>query len=261
MFEEREKVILSLLEDKDTVSVKELAGILNVSEMTIRRDLQSMEKKGVIKRVFGGAAKIKGLHLENPLPIRANRLPEAKRKIARLACNLIAEGDVISLDVGTTIIELAKQVAKRDIVVITPSIQAGLYLAKGSAKVYLTGGEIRSEFMSLVGSIAEQAYKNMYVDKAFIGAAGINLEGGITDYSEDEARIKRLMMERAREVILLIDNTKFDVSAFIKVADLQQVHLIVTNVKPPLPYLKACQESQTKVIWEERQLAKTLVKG
>jgi DeoR family fructose operon transcriptional repressor len=172
--EERQKKIVLALEKKESVKVNELSEYFNVSEATIRRDLQEMESKKLLKRTHGGAVKIGIINFEPSFSDKKNENNQEKIAIGKMAASMINDGDTIILDSGTTTLEIAKNITAKNITVITNSIDvAAELLNKDNIELILTGGKIRNSTRAMVGEICQNTYKNFRASKAFIGANGI----------------------------------------------------------------------------------------
>ncbi|EWG10007.1 DeoR/GlpR family DNA-binding transcription regulator [Cytobacillus firmus] len=232
----RHKTILNLLEDVSTLNVEDLALKLKVSEVTIRRDLSFLEKQGLIVRERGKAT----LQVPGFEPLynqRQRKHIEEKRKIAKYVVEQIKEGEVIALDVGTTTAEIAKELLKRsNITIFTSSLQVANILSRSSSlEVYMIGGLIRKNEMSLIGSMALETVKKFNFDKYYFGAAGMEFESGPTDYSIEEAEVKRAFISRSRKVIAVVDHSKFMEKALVRLCDFNQIDEIVTNARESHP--------------------------
>ncbi|MFZ5808544.1 MAG: DeoR/GlpR family DNA-binding transcription regulator [Chloroflexota bacterium] len=237
--EERHQVILDLLEESGSVTVNEMVERFGVSEMTIRRDLDILEKKGLLRRVHGGAVLDRGRSYEPPFLSRAVENLEAKQRIGRIAAEMIQNGDSITLDVGTTTMEIARHIAgKQNLTVITPCLQIGSLLAENpNIRLILTGGIVRPGELSMVGHLAERALKDFYVDKLFLGAAGVDFNAGLTEYNLEDTLVKQVMIKNAKEVILVVDSSKFGRIAFTSIAPLSVVSRLITD-----------QEADTEIV-------------
>jgi DeoR family transcriptional regulator, fructose operon transcriptional repressor len=227
----RHTFIIKEIEDRGSVSVVDLAGRLSVSEMTIRRDLTDLEKEGIVRRVHGGAVSARGRSYEPPLLLRSMENQGAKARIGETAASLIADGDSIALDIGSTTLELARHlVGRRNLTVLTSSLHvANLLLGQPDIRLILSGGIIRPGESSLVGDLAQYAYKNLFVDRLFLGVGAVDQQAGLTEYNWDDALVKQAMIRSAKEVILVADSSKFNRVAFASVAPLSVVHQIVTD--------------------------------
>ncbi|MCI8477811.1 MAG: DeoR/GlpR transcriptional regulator [Oscillospiraceae bacterium] len=233
MYEIRKQQIMKLLEQRDHISVKEIKECMDVSAMTVQRDLTKMEQEGLIIKGFGEISKVKGIYLERLMLSQENDIPENQDKIAYHAASLVEDGDTIFLSSGNIIFNLAKRIKHRQIIAVTPSIRAALALSKGKGIVYMTGGMIAKDGINLGGEYAENTIQKFYADKAFITCASINSHGEMCDYSETEVRMKRLLMEHTKHIYLLIEADKFGMSKFYRSEHLSQVTAIITDRQPP----------------------------
>ncbi|MDB5056061.1 MAG: hypothetical protein JWM44_4111 [Bacilli bacterium] len=225
----REKDILNYLSKKSPLSIEELANSLTVSEVTVRRDLLELAQKGLIIRKRGGAA-LPGLGIEPLFKQREKLNADLKKKIAKHAADQICEGEVIALDVGTTIVELAKELLKKkNLTVFTFSFQTAAILANSNLNVYLVGGNLRKSEMSLVGSITRDTIMKFNYDRFYLGFSGLSKEQGPTDFNLEDVEIKRAFIERSKEVVALMDKTKIGVTSLVKVCDFEDIDEIVTN--------------------------------
>jgi len=229
--EQRSAVILKEIETRGSVSVAELSTRLGVSEMTIRRDLVDLEKAGFVRRVHGGAVSSRGRSYEPSLVVRSNENRAAKEAIGQRAASLVAGGDSIAIDSGTTALELARNlVGRHNLTVVTPSLLvADVLSGQRDIKLVLTGGIVRSGEGSLVGDLAQQAWQGLFVDRLFLGVGAVDAETGLSEYNWDDALVKRAMIHSAKEVIVLADASKFGRVAFAKIDALSAVHQIVTD--------------------------------
>jgi DeoR/GlpR family transcriptional regulator of sugar metabolism len=229
--EERHQTILGLLEDKGSVSVTDLVAQFDVSEMTIRRDLDVLEKKGLLRRVHGGAVSDRGRSFEPPFMSRSTTQSDAKRRIGELAASLVRSGESITLDVGTTTLEVARSLAdKQNLTIITPCFQiASLLCENPDIRLILTGGILRHGELSMVGHMAERVFQEFYTDKLFLGAAGVDFEVGLTEYNLEDTLVKQAMLRSAKQTILVTDASKFNRVAFTAIAPLHLVNTVVTD--------------------------------
>ncbi len=228
---ERHQEILKLLETHSSVTVADLVQRFQVSEMTIRRDLDALERQGLLRRVHGGAISVRGRSYEPPFLNRSGVNREAKERIGQAAAALIDDGDSVALDVGTTTLEVARHlVGKRNLTIVTPSFRiASLLVEHPHIRLILTGGILRPGELSLIGNLAEGAFSNFFVDKLFLGVGGIDLEVGLTEFNLEDAQVKQAMIRSAKEVIVVADASKFGQVAFAAVAPLDRVDRIITD--------------------------------
>jgi DeoR/GlpR family transcriptional regulator of sugar metabolism len=250
----RQARLMEMLGRSGFVSVIEAAERLSVSAMTIRRDLEALDARGVLTRTHGGAVAIQGRRLEifdavEPFfEQRRRRQSGAKSRIAAAAAALIGPNETIALDVGTSVLALAKELAGRtDLKFLTNNLPAATALSGGPSPVYLLGGQLRAPEMSVIGTAATEQARSYFVDRAFIGVSGL-MESGFYDYSLEDSDVKRAFIERARQVVVLCDSSKFDHRAMARVCALAQVHLVVTESEPPPHLAEALRAAGTELL-------------
>jgi len=226
---ERQKHIRAIAKEKGALRIPELAKRFAVSEMTIRRDLESLEHSGFIERTFGGAVLSEQAAFESSYSIRLETNMPAKKAIAKYAAGLIYDGDTIALDSSTTALVLAKELVNRDITVLTNSLDVAQTLRSGQAKVILTGGYLRQLSGGFVGPLALKTIENLRIDHSFISAKGLILADGLLDSDLDEAEFKRALIAVAARVTSIIDSSKFEKRALAKITGLEHLDLIITD--------------------------------
>lgn len=231
--QERHEIIMNLIDKNKIVKVSEMVQKFDVSIETIRRDLEYLEKQGVLKRVYGGAVPAKTFSKEPSYSTREIVNLYEKQCIAEKTVELINDGETIILDLGTTTLEVAKCLKVREnLTIITNSIKAALELqSKENFKVYFAGGLLRPYELSCSGFLTANFLKQFNVNKSIIGVGGITLKNGITDYHIEEAQIRKVMIECADKVIAVADNSKFAVKALANVCDLSDIDILVTDSK------------------------------
>jgi DeoR family transcriptional regulator, fructose operon transcriptional repressor len=212
------------------VRVEELTGQLGVSAATIRRDLGELEKLGEVRRVYGGAVSTGG-RLDEPLfDDKTSVAASEKRRIAETAATYIKPNDTIYLDGGSTVLELARLLKDRsNITIVTNSLRAAVELAGRGPRLILVGGELRRLAQTTVGPLTRFMLQELHVDKAFMGTIGLTLEEGLTTTDPTEAYTKELVMEHAREVILLADSSKAHKISFTRAGRLEKVRVLITD--------------------------------
>lgn len=250
---ERRNAILEKLQAERRVVVSELSILFDVSEETIRRDLEKLENEGYAIKSYGGAVLNENANLDLPFNIRKNKNVIGKQKIAELLSNIIHDGDYIFLDASSTAVAIAKAIKhKKDITIITNSLEIAIELLEvPDCKVISTGGEIVSTAFGSVGHVTDKTIRSYYVDKAIVSSKGFELNKGFTDSDERHANNKRSMLESAKMKILAIDSSKFDRVAFAKIGDLCDVTMIVTDEKPAEEWLQKMEEYQVECIYPE----------
>lgn len=228
---ERQSRILQQLEAFGSVQTQTLATQLGTSLATIRRDLEQLQDQGLIRRVYGGAVAVAPRRAaDRYFKNRISTFDAQKRAIGKLAASLIREGETILLDIGTTVLEIARNIrGMKELTVVTNSLPVLNELADSSIDVYSLGGQLRAKELAFGGSHAAAALESLYFDKAFWGAGGVTLDNGVSDYNCDAANLHRLALQRAAQSILVVDSSKFGRDVFAFVAGLKDVDLIVTD--------------------------------
>ncbi|EOD00604.1 DeoR/GlpR family DNA-binding transcription regulator [Caldisalinibacter kiritimatiensis] len=230
--EERKAKIIDKLKNTGSVKVASLSKQFNVSEATIRRDLQELENKGLLSRSHGGAVLLEHTKFEPTFTEKESKFSDEKSRIGKKAASLIEEGDTIVIDSGTTTSYIVNNIEAKNITIVTNSLYVLNELGKREdIDVIGVGGSIKQKTQAFVGPLAEATLKKLRVDKAFIGANGICYDNGITTPDIIECKIKSTMIEIAREVILVSDSSKFGKVTFSKIADIEEIDLIITDNK------------------------------
>ena len=246
----RRAVVEGLLAERGEVAITELAERFEVSEMTIRRDLEALEEAGAAKRVRGGAIATVSRGYEPPYAARATTEIEAKRAIARAAAERIEDGETVILDVGSTTLELARLLkGRRGITVVTPSLPVALELAnEPNIRVVVTGGILRAGEHSLVGAFAERPFDELNCDVCFLGVGGVHAERGLTEYNLEDARVKQAALRAARRTVVLADKSKFDRVRLATIAPLESIDTLITNATPDGPVAAAATEANVDFV-------------
>ena len=229
--EERHAAILERARNSGRVDVGELAAEFAVTPETVRRDLTSLERHGVLRRVHGGAIPVERLGFEPGLSAREEAMAAEKTRIAKAALDeLPAEGAVL-LDSGTTTARLAEMLpADRELTVVTNAVPIAMMLsARPNVTVLTVGGRVRGHTLAMVDGWALRVLADTYVDVAFIGANGISVERGLTTPDVAEAAVKAAMIAAARRVVVLADRTKVGNDGFARFGGLDAVDTIVTD--------------------------------
>jgi len=236
MFEaERLQKIQRLLEGRQAVSVQYLAKELFVSCTTIRRDLNELQRQGLVKRIHGGAVLITGDAQELPLYMREKQNSEAKALIAARAASHIRDGQVLFLDASSTVQHLVPHLASfRDLTIITNGLKTAQDLSKLPHKVYCTGGLQLHNSSAYVGHIAERTIREFNADLFFFSSRGLAWDGRITDASGEETQLRRVMLEQSKVHIFLCDSSKFGADFCHNLCRVQQVDAFISDK----PYIK-----------------------
>jgi DeoR family transcriptional regulator of aga operon len=210
----RQRILEEVLR-KGEALVEDLARQMNMSPMTIRRDLTALEQQGLLRRTHGGAATIEPLIYE---PLRAissfgeqeEQRSAEKRRIGLAAAELIQDGDVVAIGAGTTTTQVARSLRHRkNITIITNAVNIAMELShRDDLKVIVTGGTLSGDWFALVGPEAIQSVTSFFIDKAFIGVDGVDAQHGLTTNYPDQATIHRAMLRQARQRICVADSRK-----------------------------------------------------
>jgi DeoR/GlpR family transcriptional regulator of sugar metabolism len=209
----------------------ELSELLEVSEATIRRDLEWMEDEGILTRTHGGAILNERIQFEPEYKQRAQHRPEEKRLIGAHAAALIEDGDIVFINSGTTTTQVIRNIRSgADITVITNNLSAALEIGEAGFELILLGGTFQPNSNSAAGSFAIKNLSQVYANKAFIGVDGITLKHGFTVPTNAEAEVVRLMLERTHGPITVVtDCSKWGAVSNYEVARIEQVHRLVTD--------------------------------
>lgn len=231
----RQERILSLVEQLGFVRVDDLAARFGVSTVTVRSDLSALESHGRLRRVRGGAVPASALRAEQPFEVAAQDLASEKSAIGRDAASLVADGDTVLLDVGTTTTAIARALVARgdlrDVTVVTNGLTVALELepAWPRISVIITGGTLRRLQHSLVNPLGTLMLDRLNASISFIGCNGVDVAGGVTNINLPEAEIKRAMVLAARRPIVVADSSKLGEVEVAKVCDLAEVSMVITD--------------------------------
>jgi len=248
---DRRQKILELLSEKGKVYVHELSAEFKVSKVTIRNDLDQLEKKNHLIRARGGALKLEGqVSLDFNLSEKHKLHHKEKIAIGKKAASLISDSETIILDSGTTTAEIAKNLTNlTNISVVTNAINIVNALTLIPAiNVIIPGGYLRKNSLSLVGPLAEKNFKNLFVDKAFIGVDGLDPNIGAFTPNIDEAYLNEIMIDIAKEVILVTDSSKLNSKSLAFICPISSINTIVTDEGLSQSDRKKLEDNGVKVI-------------
>lgn len=248
---ERKNLILEKLQAEKKVVVSELSALFNVSEETIRRDLDKLDKEGIAIKGYGGAVLNESINIDMPFSVRAKKNVEGKKKIAAMIANLVEDGDHIFMDPSTTGIAIANALRdKKRLTVITNSIEILTELCDVSGwDIISTGGTMKENYLALVGPRAIDSILSFNADKVILSCKGISLDKGITDGNELFSQVKRTMLSAAKTKILAVDSTKFNQVAFSQICDLSELDMVVTDMKPSDEWLDYFKENDISCVY------------
>jgi DeoR/GlpR family transcriptional regulator of sugar metabolism len=227
---ERQTRLGEIVQQRGVVRVEELTDLLRVSPATIRRDLETLEEAGQLRRVHGGAISAHGRMTEPLFDDKTSIAANEKRAIADEAARLINTDDTIYLDGGSTVLELAKILRPRsDITVVTNSLRAAVELSTSDVTLILVGGELRKRSQTIVGALTRKILDELHIDIAFMGTIGLTLEEGMTTTAPAEAYTKELIMAHSNRTVLLVDSAKIGNVSFARAGDLNEVDTLITD--------------------------------
>lgn len=249
--QQRRQYILEEVRTNGRVRVSSIAQTFGVTEVTARRDLAWLEKNGLLTKTYGGAVLTELPEMTMSVRFRQARNIAAKKVIGRLAADLIEDDDVIYLEAGSTCYEIIPYLAeKKALTVIVNSLHLMSRLHEQIRhKVIITGGLYRPERMDMIGPAAEATISQLGGFKAFTGADDISITGGISGADVATVTFTRMVLRQAAKVIFVGDHTKFDNPALYKIADIDQLDVIVTDTRPADRWLKAARERSIKLIY------------
>jgi DeoR/GlpR family transcriptional regulator of sugar metabolism len=247
---ERRRQILEILRNGTTVDTAELSNQLAVSEMTIRRDLQVLESENKILRSYGGATLARRLHLEFQFDQSRQQALGEKHAIGAYAASLVEPGDTLFVDTGTTTLEFARELSRRDIAatVATSSLAVGSELwGQDQIKVIMLGGQLRAGSPDLTGPLCEHSLEMLHADKAFLGCDGLDPERGCFATDTEGARVSATMLKYASWRCVLADGTKVGRHAPVHYADLRDIDLLVCDDTAPSTDLARIREHVKRI--------------
>ena len=250
---ERKNRILSILQEEKKVVVGSLAKQFDVSEETIRRDLEKLEHEGLVVKAYGGAVLNENMQSDLPLSVRKRTNVVGKQKIAELVSEMITDGMSIMLDSSSTALFIAKRIKDRkNLTVITNSLEILIELKDAeNMKIFSSGGLLGEDSLALVGSQADKMIAGFHVDCAIISCKGFDINKGFTDSHDMHASTKRTMLENCDKRILAVDSSKFNKISFNVVGNLNDIDVIATDVKPPEQWLDKFSQNGVECIYPE----------
>ncbi len=247
---ERRTLIIDKLDAEGQLDVISLSKELNVSEVTIRNDLNWLEQKNMLIRARGGALKAERVGAEFTLTEKNKLHYQEKLRIGKAAAGLIESGDTIILDSGTTTLEINNHLSNiESLTVITNALNIANRLVEHEhVNVIVPGGLLRKNSLSLVGTTAEESFKNYFCDKLFLAVDGFNTTHGLSTPNVEEAHLNRIMISIARQVIVVTDSSKFNKRSFAFIAPITAVNTVITDAGIPEENKKRLETAGIKVI-------------
>ena len=237
---ERRNRILARLRAEKHVVVSELAKQFEVSEETIRRDLDKMEKEGQVVKSYGGAVLSENGAAELPFVVRKRSNVAEKQKIAELAASLVSDGDAIILDASSTAVFIARKLkTKKNITIITNSVEVLMELSDVTGwRILSTGGTLKENSCALIGPQAEEMLASYHVGKVILSCKGVDEDGGFSDSNDSHASLKRKMLACGAQKIFAVDSSKFGKRSFIEISGFEGIDAVLTDKRPPEHWVK-----------------------
>ncbi|NAZ76093.1 DeoR family transcriptional regulator [Kineococcus sp. T13] len=253
---ERRRRIVAAVHADGAASVRRLAEQLQVSESTIRRDLEHLDRDGELLRTYGGALAPGGGQRpraadagESPFAVEREQHVELKERVAARAAGLVRDGDVVVLDIGTTTPLVARHLRGRDVTVITSNLGVLDELrGDGAVRLVVLGGVLRRNYQTLVGSLAEAALRQVNADLVLLSCTGVKPNGRVVDNMAVETPVKQAMIEAAERRVLLATEVKFPGQGSYRLCSLADVDVLVTTDGAPETTTNLCREAGGKVI-------------
>ena len=248
---ERRKLILEKVHAEKKVIVSELSKEFDVSEETIRRDLDKLADEGHVIKSYGGAVINEIGSIDLPFNVRWKSNSVGKQKIADLVSREIKDGEHIFLDASTTAVFIAKNIKqKKHLTVITNSIENLLELSDVSGwDIISTGGLLKAGSMSLLGKRATESIERYNADKVFLSCKGVDILKGVTEGKDETAAIKQNMLDAAKKIYLTVDSSQFDKVAFSTICPLNRIDVVVTDKRPDAKWMEAFKKLDIQCIY------------
>ncbi|HNY14443.1 MAG TPA: DeoR/GlpR family DNA-binding transcription regulator [Bacteroidales bacterium] len=246
---QRHQIILQELEKEGFVRVLDLSRRLNVSEVTIRKDLKELEERRLLYRSHGSASQISSLINDRHIDEKEKVQVTEKNRIGEAANMLLKKNDRIIIASGTTMLVFAQKITITDpLTVITPSVKVSLTLCyKPNVEIIQLGGMMRKSSATVIGPYAESLLSEMVCNKLFIGVDGIDPDAGLTTSNIGEAHLNQYMLNAAQEVIVLADSTKFGKRGFGKICNFNRIHHIITDIGAPVSFVDFLRDKGIEV--------------
>lgn len=241
---ERHSFILNRLREQGFVSVATLSEDLDVSDVTIRRDLKQLEQRNLLFRTHGGAAPTNPFVFDRPVSEKAKQHAEEKRRIGAAAAELVEPNDSILLASGTTIHQVARHLRdKRDLTIVTGALHVATDLMNlPGSEVFVLGGMLRQSSTSVVGPAAEEMMRRYRCRKLFLGVDGIDIDYGLTTSNSLEASLNQRMIEAVQQTILVTDSSKFGKRGFSLTCSIDEIDTVITDTGAPDGMVRALED-------------------
>jgi len=250
LIDERRQHVLALIQRDGRALVGDLSDQLGISRITIRKDLEYLQSKGLIQRTHGGALAPQSGALFDPSLVEKEKLHQKeKQRVADAAVKLVTEGQCVILDSGTTTTAIARSLrAFSRLTIITNAVNIAAELSNTDFEVILTGGTLRKNSFSLVGPPAEDHLRDMHADILFLGVDGFDSTVGLTTPNVLESRVNRAMVRASQTVVAVCDSTKFGHISLARIVPTSDINIVITDAGLAPEYAQALEKSGIKVI-------------
>lgn len=249
----RRAKILEDLEQKGQITVNELSEMFKVSKVTIRNDLVLLEKQNMLIRARGGAIKVKlsRMGFDPSISDKQREFQTEKQRIGKAAVKLIQEGDTILLDSGTTTTEIAKNLGTfKSLTIITNALNIASILSEyEGCSIFMPGGFLRKNSLSLVGVLADESFQKFFCDKLFLGTDGFDTTYGLSTANSEEAHLNQIMIKNAKKVIVVADSSKFEKRRFAFIGPISDVDIVITDSGITNEHKNRLEKNGIKVIF------------
>lgn len=246
---ERRKIILELLQNEGKAEIYQLRSFFDVSDETLRRDLDQLCQEGLAVKCYGGATLNENAR-DVSFNLRKTQNPAEKMKIAESVVGLVADGDSIILDASSTAVYTAKMLKKKkELTIVTNSMEVMAELSETDFTVISTGGRLSGPFLAFTGGQALASLSSFYVNKLIFSCKALSISGGIYDSTSDFADVKQAMLKSAKTKILAVDGAKFDRNSFAKIASLSDIDVLVTDKKPSAAWVDALSACEVEAVF------------
>lgn len=248
--EERHRLVCDVVQATGRIKVADLAARMQVSEMTVRRDLEELEARGVVTRVHGGAVSNVSRSFEPGFAARSLQHVEAKQRIGQAAAGLVRDGETVIVDAGTTTLHVVRNL-RRDLRI--RALALSLFIADELADLpnvtlMIPGGQVRRHERSFVGPATTAMLEQLTFDTTFVTVGGVDVEAGCTEYEFDDAETKKAALNSARRKVVVADSSKIGAVAFVRLCRASDIDILVTDSAAPVDVVDALRLADVDVI-------------
>lgn len=237
---ERRRKIVEQISKDGSVKVIDLSKGFNVTEETIRRDLEKLEQEKILMRTYGGAVIVQRANEKEPFKARLNENLESKERIGQILGSVIRDGDVIMMDSGTTSLQVLQEIGRfKNLTIITNALGIISEMVQyDHINIIGIGGNLLRKPLAFGGPTTARIIASYYADKVILSCKGIDMEKGVMESNEIEADIKRAMVSASKMVVLAVDHTKFNNLSLIRIIEFSKVDIVVTDIKPSKEWMQ-----------------------